>query len=133
MDKNRIFRNSTFEYIKEKNNIVFSVQTKGIHLDGDTLLEELLSDIKVFTNIDDPVPINVFSRYDTFQSNSSSNDHLLFLFYHLFIHEYCLKSLSLHKINPIEFIEEYYLLNRYESNQINKFNNEYNSRENVLA
>ncbi|CAF3685375.1 unnamed protein product [Rotaria sp. Silwood1] len=107
-------------------------KVKGIYLDRDILFEELSSDVKMYTNIGDLLPISIYNRLDIVQNNNSSNDHLRFLFYQLFIHEYCLKSSSLNKINLIELIENYYYLNRYELNQINEFDKEYNSTKNVL-
>ncbi len=103
------------------------LQVKGIYPDRDGLVEELLSDITMYTNIGDLLPITVYSRLDNFQTNNSSTDHLRFLFYQLFIHEYCLNSSSLNKTNLIEITEDYYHSNRNELNEIIEFKNEYNS------
>ncbi len=105
---------------------------KGIYLNRDTLLEELSSDVKMYTNIGDLFPITVYSRVDNFQTNNSSTDHLRFLFYQLFIHQYCLNSSSLTKTSLIEIIEDYYHFNRYELNEITKFKSEYQSTKNVI-
>ncbi|CAF1089265.1 unnamed protein product [Rotaria sordida] len=107
-------------------------KVKGIYLDRDSLLEELSSDVNKYTNIGDLLPISIYNQRDIIQNNNSSNDHLRFLFYQLFVHEYCLKSSSSNKIHLIELIEDYYRLNRYELHQIDEFDKEYNSTKNVL-
>lgn len=66
------------------------------------------------------------------ETNDSSNDYIRFLFYQLFIHEYCLKASSLNKSNLIEISEDYYRLNPNELNQINQFKKKYNSTKNAL-
>jgi len=105
---------------------------KGIYLERDVLLEELLSDVKMYTNIGDFLPITVYNRLHIAQTTNSSNDHLRFLFYQLFIHEYCLNSSSLTKKHLIEIIEDYYQSNQDELNKMIEFNNKYNSTKNVF-
>ena len=98
-------------------------------MDRDNLLEELSSDVKIYTDIGDILPITVYSRVDAIQSNPKSNDHLRFLFYQLFIDEYCLNSSLSTKTNFIEIIETYYYLNE---DELNEFKNKYNPSKNIF-
>jgi hypothetical protein len=81
----------------------------------------------MYRTIGDLLPITVYSRLDNFQiNNNSSTDHLRFIFYQLFIHEYCLNSSSLlTQTNLLNMIEDYYYLNTYEFNQIIQFTDKY--------
>ena len=94
---------------------------RGIYLDRDTLLSELTSDVKAHQKIADLLPITVYSR-----SDNSSNDHLRFLFYQLFLDEYCLNSSTYSTSNLLAITEEYY---RSNSHQLDEFNH---SMKNVL-
>ncbi|CAF1350592.1 unnamed protein product [Rotaria sp. Silwood1] len=107
---------------------------KGIYFDRETLLEQLTLDVKISTNINDLIPISVYSRIDAVQTTNNSNDHLRFLFYQLFIKQYCLNSSSiLNKNDFIDIIQKYYSTNRKEIKLIHEFDDEYNSNKNVLT
>ncbi|CAF0845075.1 unnamed protein product [Adineta steineri] len=108
-------------------------KVKGIYLDRHILLKELSSDVKTYTDIGDLLPITVYSHLDIFQPNNLSNDHLRFLFYQLFLHDYCLNSSSLNKTNLIEIIEDYYRLNENELKHIDEFIHDYQSKKHVLS
>jgi hypothetical protein len=84
----------------------------------------------MYRTIGDLLPIAVYSNL---QTNNCSTDHLRFLFYQLFIHEYCLNSSSsLTKTNLLEIIEDYYHLNQHELDQIKEFTIKYQSTKNVF-
>ncbi|CAF0925080.1 unnamed protein product [Rotaria sordida] len=107
---------------------------KGVYFDREILLEQLTLDVKISININDLIPITVYSRIDAVQTNNNSNDHLRFLFYQLFIKQYCLNSSSiLNKNDFIDIIQNYYDLNRKELKLIQEFNNEYNSNKNIFT
>ena len=101
---------------------------KGVYSDREILLDQLSSDVKMLININDLIPITVYSRIDAIQTTNNSNDHLRFLFYQLFVHCYCLHSSSTLNSNDfIEIINRYYSTNRYELKLIDQFEDEYNS------
>ena len=75
---------------------------KGVYFDRELLLDQLTSDIKISTNINDLIPITVYSRIDAIQANNNSTDHLRFLFYQLYFQQYCLNSSS--TLNKNEFL-----------------------------
>ena len=107
---------------------------KGVYFDREILLDQLKSDVKISTNINDLIPITVYSRIDAIQTNNNSTDHLRFLFYQLFIQQYCLNSSkTLNKNDFTESIHSYYSTNRHESKVIKEFDEEYNSSKNVLS
>jgi len=106
---------------------------KGVYFDRDILLEQLSSDVNISTNINDLIPITVYSRIDAIQTNTCSTDHLRFLFYQLFIQHYCLNSsTTLNKTDFLNLVQNYYSSNRQESKLINEFNNEYNTSKDIL-
>jgi hypothetical protein len=106
---------------------------KGVYFDRDILLEQLSSDVNISTNINDLIPITVYSRIDAIQTNTNSTDHLRFLFYQLFIQQYCLNSSTiLTKSDFINLIQNYYSSNRKESKLINEFHNENNTSKDIL-
>jgi tetratricopeptide (TPR) repeat protein len=107
---------------------------KGVYFDRELLLDQLTSDVKISMNINDLIPITVYSRIDAIQTTNNPTDHLRFLFYQLFIHQYCLNSSStLNKNDFLGIIRGYYTSNRYELKQINKFDDEYNSSKDVSS
>ncbi|CAF4478064.1 unnamed protein product, partial [Rotaria sp. Silwood2] len=107
---------------------------KGIYFDREILLEQLALDVKISTNLNDLIPITVYSRIDAVQTNNNSTDHLRFLLYQLFIKQYCLNSSSiLNKNDFIDIIQNYYYSNRKELKLINEFDDEYNPNKNVFT
>lgn len=107
----------------------FFVQMKGIYFDYEVLLEQLASDVKLSTNINDLIPITIYSRLDVVQTNNSSNDYLRFLFYQLFIQQYCLNSSStFNKNDCFDLVQDYYSSNRKELKMIHEFDSEYTSK-----
>ncbi|CAF1509220.1 unnamed protein product, partial [Adineta ricciae] len=106
---------------------------KGVYSDRESLLEELSSDVKISLNIHDLVPISVYSRIDAIQTSNNSTDHLRFLFYQLFIQQYCLnssKTLTNHDF--LKFAQKYYQANRKESKLIKQFINECHSSKDLF-
>jgi len=90
--------------------------------------------VKISTNINDLIPITVYSRIDAIQTTNNSTDHLRFLFYQLFIHQYCLNSPSISNKNDlIDIIQNYYSTNRHQLKVIHEFEDEYNSSKNVIS
>jgi hypothetical protein len=107
---------------------------KGVYFDREILLEQLSSDVKISTEINDLIPISVYSRIDAIQPINNSTDHLRFLFYQLFIHQYCLNSsLPSNKNDFIDIIQNYYSSNRHQLKQIHQFEDEYNSSKNIFS
>lgn len=121
--------------MKFKKNVSFSLKIKGVYFDRNALLEQLTTDVKILPNINDLIPITVYSRIDAVQTNTNSTDHLRFLFYQLFIHQYCLNSsLTSNKTNEfVDIINRYYSSNRSELKIIHQFEDEYNSSKNPLS
>lgn len=106
---------------------------KGVYFDRESLLEQLSSDIKMSSDINDLIPISVYSRIDAIRPNNSSTDHLRFLFYQLFLHQYCLNSSSIATKNDfLDIILNYYSTNRSELKLIHQFDDEYNSSKNIF-
>ena len=106
---------------------------KGVFFDREILLEQLSSDVKILSSIADLIPITIYSRIEAVQSTNNSTDHLRFLFYQLFIHQYCLNSSSSsNKTDLLELIRTYYQTNRSESKQIDRFEDEYHSSQDSL-
>ncbi|CAF1252529.1 unnamed protein product [Adineta steineri] len=107
---------------------------KGIYFEREILFEQLSSDVNISMNIIDLIPITVYSRIDAIQTNNNSTDHLQFLFYQLFIQQYCLNSSTL--LNNKDFlnlIQNYYSSNREEMKLINEYKNECNSSNDNLS
>jgi hypothetical protein len=113
---------------------MFFIKIKGVYFDREILLEQLSFDVKISTNVHDLIPITVYSRIDAIQTTNNCRDHLEFLFYQLFIREYCLNSPStLNKSEFTELINDYYSSNRQELKVIHEFENDYNSSKNVFS
>jgi hypothetical protein len=107
---------------------------KGVYFDREILLEQLSSDVKILPNINDLIPITVYSRIDAIQTTTNSTDHLRFLFYQLFIHQYCLNSsLTTNKDEFVDIINRYYSSNRTQLKHIHQFEDEYNSSKNLFS
>jgi hypothetical protein len=84
--------------------------------------------------LNDLIPITIYSRIDAIQPNNPSTDHLRFLFYQLFIHQYCLNSSSQSNKNEfVDIINNYYSSNRHELKEIHQFEDEYNSLKNTFS
>lgn len=107
---------------------------KGLYNDREMLLEQLSSDVKISNDINDIIPISVYSRLDAIQPNSCSTDHLRFLFYQIFFHQYCLNSsLNSSKNNFLDIVFNYYSTNRRELKKVQQFDDEYQSSNNILS
>jgi hypothetical protein len=107
---------------------------KGVYFDREILLEQLSTDVKILPNVNDLIPLTVYSRIDAVQTNTNSTDHLKFLFYQLFIQQYCLNSSSTNnKDEFMEIINNYYKTNRNEIKLIHQFDEEYNSSKNPFS
>ncbi|CAF4688692.1 unnamed protein product [Rotaria socialis] len=131
--KENIDKHWTKRYSKVSVNRLNNVLMKGMYFDRGILLEQLKADVKISINIHDLIPITVYSRIDAIQTNNNSNDHLRFLFYQLFIQQYCLNSSSsLNKNDFINIARNYYSSNRKESKTIHEFEDEYSSIKNIF-
>jgi hypothetical protein len=107
---------------------------KGVYFDREILLEQLSIDVGISVNLNDLIPITIYSRIDAIQPNNPSTDHLRFLFYQLFIHQYCLNSSSQsNKTEFVDIINNYYSSNRHELKEIHQFEDEYNSFKNTFS
>ena len=106
---------------------------KGVYFDREILLEQLSSDVKILSGIADLIPMTIYNRIDAVQITNNSTDHLRFLFYQLFIHQYCLNaSSSSSKKDLLELIRVYYKSNRHEMQEIHQFEKDYQSPKNAL-
>ena len=106
---------------------------KGIYDDRSSLLEQLSLDVQQSLNLGDLLPLTVYSRLDAVQINPTSMDHLRFLFYQLFIHEFCLNSTTtLTKDSFVDYFRSYYSENRRLLKKLNRFDEEYKSTTNIL-
>lgn len=106
---------------------------KGVYFDREILLEQLSSDVKILSGIADLTPMTIYSRVDAVQTTNNSTDHLRFLFYQLFIHQYCLNSsASAGKKDLLELIHAYYKSNRNEMKEIHQFEEDYQASKNAL-
>lgn len=90
--------------------------------------------MKVSASINDLVPITVYSRIDAIQTNNNSNDHLRFLFYQLFIQQYCISSpSSLNKNDFTNIAQDYYVSNRKEMKTIQTFDDQYSPNKDIFT
>ena len=84
-------------------------------------------------HICDLTSLSVYSRLDALQSTMSSVEHLRFLFYQMFIHEFCLdSSLSSSSLNRdafVQLIDDYYSSNEHEMAVVREFHDEYRASE----
>ena len=97
-------------------------------------MEQLSSDVRVCSNLNDLIPITIYSRVEATQTTHNSNNHLRFLFYQLFFQYYCTNSSSiLNQKKFIELIEDYYSSNRKELRLVHQFDDEYNSSKRSLS
>ena len=95
------------------------------------LLEQLASDVQILMHICDLTPLTVYSRLEALQSTMSSVEHLRFLFYQMFIHEFCLdsSSSSLNYNEFLQLIDGYYSSNENEMLVVREFRDGYRSSE----
>ena len=108
--------------------------TNEVFIDQEELIEKLSSDVRMSKNVHDLIPITVYSRVDVIQANHNSNDHLRFLFYQLFIRQYCLNSPSLlNKDDFMDLVHDYYSSNRKESKTIEQFDRDYVASKNCFS
>ena len=91
--------------------------------------------MEIFLNLSDLIPVTVYSRLDAVQSNGNSSDHLRFLFYQFYFHQFCLHSstsTTLTQNDLLESLRPYYSSNRHVSQIVDQFNEEYNPSTNVF-
>jgi hypothetical protein len=96
---------------------------ESVYFGREILLKQLSSNVAFPKNIDDLIPTTVYSRIDAIQPNSNSTNHFPFLFYQLFIHQFCFKSSSqTNKNDFLDIITNYYSSNGHELKEIHQKN-----------